>query len=677
MSGLIVAPLFKFHHLDQFLHPHWLPLGRMLWISAIALLPFGLSLYMKKLPEIPNRRLVILVLCFIFLSRLIFVLVIDNRLIGDNLQMWTYAVKTVSTDVFELPQTIFDFRALPYFLPMAFVSGGSPLGFQLANVLTITLCAFLVWGITSMLANRRAGLIALLIVAFSPEPLFATETATHDIPGALFLLLVILVFLMLYRSIHRQTFSYKEIVALSSLLGLLLLLMNIQRSLMIFVAPAMVIVLGLACVELWQDQSPIEAKRLLRRGLLFLVAIPFLVFILIHFLTLNYLTSEHFRESIHYKRGSVRWIAAYANSQSVGSHKDVVKLDPYLELLQDNEVKHFAVHKALTDLYFHFDDRPRNYARKLMLLYNLGRQGDEYFGDLNLGGFVDSKDRATRIRYALHFYNWIFSVLFIVVSLASLIWMVFVVRDNAILFLPLLILAFLTLLLGTLGEIQSRYIFSIWMVLPVYIGMMWSQSTLQAMSFATFRHNIIGIAQAMGIVAVFLLGGSILFASFYTTAEGRMFEASEWKADTVGQYPGSFMISPGEESEETKLTTVAGLFGKHYKWRFFTRPSEHETLPCHYSLKITANNNVWKENVLSASAVPAYWQVDGIPPDQEQITLKLSLFSPAEKDDVVTKCRKGIIVEFSSLEFSTAQFAPDIPPDLQLRSTPLSPSIFQ
>lgn len=324
---LFCGLILKLHHFSSELDLLSTPLTTAI-VLLIVFVPFLTALYISIAPRIAEKNMLFCLLIFIFLSRLFFILYVDQHPVSDFSRMWNYTLNIVNTHQFISPVSLPEMRTLPYLLPITYLFQGSPFGFKLVNCLTITFSAFLIYYSTSLLFNRSAGLIALTIIAFTPETLFATEIPTHNIPGAFFLISSITSGVIIIRSINITTPSFKKLTISSLLFGFSITLADLQRNLGVFIFLS--ILLG-AVVLFTQKRDKVNRLKLLYIVAYFIL-IPYLCSFTLIYAVQKYVASDDYIESM--KRFGWSTIAFHANSQSLGNvYTSAVPLIPYLNNL--------------------------------------------------------------------------------------------------------------------------------------------------------------------------------------------------------------------------------------------------------------------------------------------------------------------------------------------------------
>ena len=446
--------------------------GMFAWL-LVAGVAFGLVMLARRpapRSHWPAAALIIVIL----ISRIGYSVAVHAQRFSDFEIMWNYAEAT-ATGSFQLPGAAGDYeamvesRALPYLAPVAMLSGGRPIGYQLANAIACAVCALLVYGIACRTVNRKAGLMAVWIIAFAPEPLMAAEIPTHDIPGALFGLLTITVGCVLVReNLERQRRGI--LLGLGLLLGISLWLTNFQRGTGPFI-------LGALLLSALISVGGTGARRFIWL-VVSAVLLPWAVTALLNRTVFRQLVGP--RATRETTMASWRWLAIHGNSESSG-YFDLEGITPLLRALDEPELRALALARTATDLVDAGPARLRNYTKRIARLYRLGSQYHWYLDDSVDGRpwlptALLNQESGKRLSSFLRGYTESFRLLFLLLAVVAIGVLVLGSRPDPRLYLPALVLGVLTLALGLFGEAQPRYLFLAWFLLPIYIAWLLTRS---------------------------------------------------------------------------------------------------------------------------------------------------------------------------------------------------------
>jgi hypothetical protein len=482
------------------------PVGTLPLLLAIGVVVAG-TLVCVRLRRLESSadRVAVAVLAAMLVTRLVYVAAAGQPLFSDFATMWNYAVLAAHSGSPVPARFLMEVRTFPYLLPLAIISGGSPSSYKIANVVLIVLSAGIVYLYTRRLGGPPAALIALVIVALAPEPLLAPAVATHDVPGTFLTLLALYLMAVMDRvtdETPKAAHHWLKLAGWGAVLGIILVLGEIQRGLGIFLVAT--ILFGSVIQALHRPGAAALARTVVC-GLI----LPYAVLKVGNAAFMSRVP----KETVHWmQRSSWRWIAAYANSESDGAYGNLTAIVPSLDLLEDRDLQAFAVARTMTDFADRPAARPANFVRRSASLYKLGAQFWFYLDDSQFGrrwnatALVPTPAAAAALSRFFRAYTAAFRVPFLLAGLIALIWTLLRQTPTGILLRPVLFIALLTLSLALLGESQPRYLFALWFILPIYIG-------LWAMRMPPAEPAEMG-ARLREVAVVAALGGAAVLAGW-------------------------------------------------------------------------------------------------------------------------------------------------------------------
>ena len=639
--------IYRWHHAPEFFFNQNLGIILRTSISLSAVAPFLIAIRWVVVGHPKSKYALYFFLAGIFLSRLAFSLLIDNELISDYSTMWKYAVSIVSTGIFKPADSIPELRTIPFFLPAAYFSNGASWGYEFLNSLAITAIAFLLFQIAKHISNMRVAYIALLLFACAPEPLFAVETVTHDIPGTLYAFLVIFVAIHFF---YRQQPKLATVLILSIGCGLFLSLLELQRNI------AFILFLAIIQVTIAQYFLTIHDDREITRNGYTNVIHPRLAYILIFLcvLVLSYGGLGLVSKELVYSKElpdriaewKTSWATFHAHSQSVGSYYDYEKMMPYLELLTPDEKGSFTKARSLSDIYHNILDWPQMYARKMMRLYSLGRQGDEYFGHPARQTKIFNEDYAV-FSASLHLYTLVYSLALMSFAIIAFTYLLFWKFLWPVALLPAVFLGLLTLALGVAGEIQSRYVFPAWAILSLYIGFLEDTPRWTRSKFLVNNLWSILLITALSVI-IFGIGYGV-FRHQFSLVDGRIIERGEWSYSGEVSFSEPFKTLLSHNAEkESWISFESSVFPYHsYEWTFFSVFEEGQDSNCRLSISLEIGS--FRQNVLITAAAnkPILWRVKFKSQSDNAVSFKIKLL-PSSHGDETPACR-SMTVDYSRI----------------------------
>lgn len=490
---LVLGLIYRLYHLPALLADGPLDSIPVYLTLPLALLPFIAAAVVLFTERSLSKGWILVVVFLALLSRLVYVLSVDNALISDYKTMWDFAL-AVQRGELTRASSIQELRAIPYFLPLAMLVDGSRQGLELINGLTTVGTGLFVFFITRDLAGARAGLAALILAMFAPEPIFACEVATHDIPGTFFLMGSIACFHFGYKYWKTRANRTLIVLLLIALSGLMLGMTEVQRSTGKFLLITFVLVLTMIVCCAGRDAF--------QRNLAWRV-LPPMVILLTLILSMGLVKNtllESYSDpkavSEHSQYNTWAMIATFSGPKSTGDYGEFLILKPEFDKLDPKAIPEFAIRKIAKEYTVAPLGFASHYAHKAERLYNFGRQGREYYGESVWRQLFDA-------------YTGAYAVILLLISFFTLAASLSLPREKPEHLLPLFFLSILSLALILFGEIQSRYAFSAWFILPIYITVVLSRLATVAADFHRMKERV------KRLTLITLLVSSIVIVALY------------------------------------------------------------------------------------------------------------------------------------------------------------------
>ncbi len=308
----------------------------------------------------------------------------------------------------------------------------------------------------------------------------------------------------------------------------------------------------------------------------------------------------------NYKFNTWGWIASYSDPDSTGNYSEYHSLQPYLKNLDIDELPRFAFSKVVSE----YGENPigvvRHYVEKASRLYNLGRQGGEYYGNLTPSLLVATDRDAQVVKQVLDAYTGVYAILFAILSIGALTILLFKSPICPSEWLPILFLAIMSAALIAIGEIQSSYVFPAWFILPIYVGMSIENFSLNRFSIQDFRTRLSGMA-----MPTILVGGLlILFLSWakfgYEYAAGRFISSRLFKQSdqltAINPWSVNVKVPNGDNVIEVLQSELPLRKGESYQVNFFlTGQSNQHDPSCVVWLKLLWGSQVINSKVKLAA----------------------------------------------------------------------------
>ena len=523
--------------------------------TTLAILWWG---FCSKKDPIP---LLLASLVLALVGRITFIIFVQTEPVSDYATMWNYARTIIEVGGFEPATSAPEKRTLAYLLPVAWLSEGAAYGYKVANFIMGLATIGLTFLIGKTAFNARIGVIAATLAALAPEPLAATVVPTHDVPGNFYMLVGLWIGMLLAKQIKYTAPPFWKITALSLALGLTIALADIVRGTGLF------LLLG------WLIYAVIIFVGSHHRDHRFIM-------VLLVCIALPVLTSSVTKKVVHgafvgptysdiEARGTYRWITAYAGQESVGDYQDIRHIQPYVDELDNEELKRFSLNLFASDLSHNYQHWPKKYANKAMRLFNLGNQHSDYFSLQD-----DKLSRAGSIPAYHRWYNQIFSILLLILATPAIILYLMFERSSSEAYLPLLVLSLISTALIVLGEIQSHYMSLAWFILPLYLAWMLEKMRVRQLSFIGLKTGTGSLTGFLFITGITVSLAGAITLNTYTYNDGRILRGSDWNptkplADAFSTY-GIRLYRDVENDEAASVSTELKLGATApYKLNFF------------------------------------------------------------------------------------------------------------
>lgn len=493
--------LFRAHHLPDLLRAGPTQTGLVIIFGAMAFVPLIAAAYALRARKEPGMLFISVVLALSLLARLLFVLPMEEALTSDYKTMWEFALSYIDNDHPRPAASIQEYRSLMYLVPMALVSDGSRLAVEIVNAFLTIACGLFVYWLAREHAGHRAGVAALILAIFSPEPIFSSEVTTHDIPGTFFMLAGIYWFFRVLRNWTNETDHYYRVLLHIFMGSIALALAEFQRSTGIFIYAALITALFIKICAWKGFMSSLRSRHGLI--LLSLVLMPPLASGAIKSVLFSCCADESAINKIS-KYATWGWIASYSGPDSVGDYPEYRESQATLNKMRPADLPGYALNKVADEYHADPSGIFRHYKRKAERLYNLGRQGGEYYGSSPHRQLFDA-------------YNGFYAIALLSLTVTSFFILALDKTHHPASLFPILVIAWLSTALIAVGEIQSRYIFGAWYILPLYLVMAYSACSNKQCSLTWLRQRAIKSLMPLALlIPTAILSALVLIYTFRT-----------------------------------------------------------------------------------------------------------------------------------------------------------------
>lgn len=255
-SVLAAVLIYTVYENCQVIQETWSPF-RQLFTALIIIGILLVTLLIARLPTLPPKT-IIFVLLVAFWLRLSYACMVQTPIVSDFRGVYTAARDAVAGDFSWLERGYFVTWAyqVPYVIYEAAVLRiwNDPFAIKIANVLFMTGIVYLIYKIAGCMVSQKAALLAALLYAVYPAPIYYASVLTNQHASTFFLLL------FLYLLLGKKNLLYTGCAGLAAAAGNL-----IRTSGTVFIAAVGVLaVLKLAAY--WRSRQKLDllfAKRLI------------------------------------------------------------------------------------------------------------------------------------------------------------------------------------------------------------------------------------------------------------------------------------------------------------------------------------------------------------------------------------------------------------------------------
>ena len=482
---------------------HW-----VIFLAHLALFAALAWLERKRPPD--ERTFLIAVLAVGFAARLTYGLFIDLKLNNDFGEMWRAAQEIAGGHASTAgghPSKLgflFRERALPFHVPLAWLFGGANSVFEVANACAVAASCAVIYLLTRRWFGIPAARFALVVATLAPETYFASAISTHDIPGALYLLLSLMVLDQVWIAVESG--AHGSAVAWALLLGVTAWITDLQRGYAPFWVAAVAGAVVLAAPRMgWRRSVALAACA---------VVIPAVLGGVLRTATRHYPIMGTHAERQQFID---HWLAAWAPSYSDGSYEGYASdvRYPYIDVdaRQTSELRRDILR---SDLVLNEQrERVPNHFRRSGSLLQLGSQDYFYFHpSLGTPGSKLTQPEAAR---ALTAWNLAFVALFQPLLLVALAYLALAFAAPARCWPALLFLTAILVVQAQMGNSQPRYAYPIWFIGAAIIGGFLARFTRRRQPVA-WREGVLhtavaAVAVGVAVFMAFTLGRAALAGS--------------------------------------------------------------------------------------------------------------------------------------------------------------------
>jgi hypothetical protein len=489
-----------------------------------------------------------------FLSRALYLYYVHPTLYSDFKQYWDIAARIVK--YWEFPQTLgktYLRRVLPIWAPLIYCFGNGAFVYKLSNVLFQAVTFLMVYRLSTRYFGRTAAQLTLWLLLFVPELLYSVGITSHDLTGSFLLLLFLGCYdLLILMSVKKY---YLRTLVLAILAGLLWFVTDLNRSYGLFILLG-ITVFSLTALVSYCNQMYKSAPKL--------KTISFLVLFLLSSLVVPHATmtlSKQVFAKVTQLYGTTppmnRRVLFTSIDNYDGTYYDHINLQNIIKSAQTSVTpeKPIEFWTAFSDnwflseyLYNHLRYVPQ-WLLRTKKLFSLGEDDNFYFSALSMKAPLTP---TLLPRRALFLLTDAFMFFFLVLALMSMIKAFRNTNWQVHYYPPLLVLTFLVFIVLVFGEIQARYIYPIWLILPIYMGrslLHYFGKEKEALSECS------SLRWGVALSVFLLLGGFLAAMGAYALSPNKMLYMRHW--DTHTSVPLSFQQVYGPYRDRIGKDTIA------------------------------------------------------------------------------------------------------------------------
>ena len=278
-------------------HAFWVNITHLQWsftgylylglaVILVCSFIYLIALYRAK----KNSTIHLLALLFIVLTlvcRILWVQYFDAQLYSDFRTYWNVGQSIVVTGVAAQAQSglpgVYFLRSIFYTAPIQYIFGNSQQWLELVNVFLVTITMFIFYDFGRRVFSAKIAAGALLFFFWNPDIWYGVTLANHDIAFLPWLAGLCLVMYWIDKKLHDKLYISIPVVLLSVTVGLLIFLLEVQRSFGLAAWFALLFLLAYYLYNHYREnkakpvnetrRASIPGKDWLKRGLVFVLVL--------------------------------------------------------------------------------------------------------------------------------------------------------------------------------------------------------------------------------------------------------------------------------------------------------------------------------------------------------------------------------------------------------------------
>jgi hypothetical protein len=513
-----------------------------------------------------------------FVARIVWYASVTPEPVSDFLEYWERAQEFAS-GALELPaRGVHQCRAVPYFLPIAYVLGSSLMAVAVVNSAAIAAVSLIAYRLTSRIYAPPVAAACVVLANMAPEMFGAAAIPSHDIPGllylaALFLILDVtwMIFAGRMRGLHLAV-----VAVLAAIASVAIFLNDLQRypETLVFV----VLISWLAVVAL--QFLPAREKETSKRRSPFWLLVGFVAVVVVCSALLA--SSTWLRTACFSPKQTLENFISYSHSMTLGTYGyKQAGVRPMLRRVGTTGRKDVLGALVLSDLADNPAARWEAVTLKARRLFAFGSQGTFYlFQWSKLRKESPIFDRYVRADRA---YATLLNLMLVAAPFGF--WWLYrkgKIAFSPVAYLPFVTIAVLIFFLLMTGETQPRYLLPIYFFASLVFGAVFACAapTAAGRTEPIMRQEMsplffVSLAGLLAAPLCLYLLSAQLADRWLGVANGRLINLEAAVATRNAAPLPALSEFTRKERPTWSLRKVSPVFGNYAQWIWATEPGAH------------------------------------------------------------------------------------------------------
>ena len=546
-----------------------------------ALFIFAAGIFLIRRYELSHGTFLLLLLLPAFLlPRVAYLGFVDPVPFSDFNSMWRLVERVAEHHRIVTPsdvdhprlQTILHMRrVLPIWTPLALIFGSSAWVYKISNVVLLGISILAAYHLANQYFGRRAAQLGTWIVIAVPELLMSMGIPTHDLLGTFLLLCFLVVYDFAYVELHRG--RWLRTAGFGVVGGVLWMLTDLQRDWGLFILAGATLFAGAISVRRFLALAPGGPARALRFALAafgLLLLIPFSASRVAGFVLYRTHMTQPWTPSpmLTYAMTSV--------DNPDGSYEAATTLLRELNAVSASQPgvpdrywqRHYRS-AILSERLYNPLDYFSQFVHRVQRLWSLGGSDGFYISKMSERSRLTPGSVPIRI---LRSYSRWFMGLFLIASLACLLYLLVAHRWEGREYPPLLLLSAMLFVVVLVSETQPRYAYPAWLILPIYMGAALAKSSSPGTTASRSWGHLgwgASVVSCVGILVVLgVLGG-------YAGSGTKLIPQHAWTLETQGvSNPSTTRLASGANALRLAMAVPSSHRGEWNRAKTRVRVSQ-------------------------------------------------------------------------------------------------------